>query len=126
MHGEVPDGAAGKAQWLYDIGIGAEGQPLARGQSHHGRICLSRRFVVRKGGEKNGIEKRGRCFPTRPMGESHQLIAQPWAAAAKCLYTLEHSDLWTSVRRVGHGVSPLLRWCCTFVQRASMTAACAS
>ena len=65
-----PDRPAGEAQGLDDVGVGAEGQPLARRQGQHGGVGL-------RGGRVGG---EGRAGTPRRAGPPRPCRPAPWAS----------------------------------------------
>ena len=89
VHGQVASGAAGESQGLHDIGVGAEGQVVARRELDQGGVGLGRPMALlvlgREGGQEDRLEKGGRRLAACAVGQGHDLIAQAGTSAPERL-----------------------------------------
>ncbi len=147
VHGQVAHRAAGEAQGLDHVGVGAEGQPLAGGELQHGGVrlscccCVSPAAAAGEGRQEHGVEQRGRGLAAGAVGQGHDLVEQAGSPTAKGLDALE-DDCFPTGRGcrcrscgVGHGASTRAASvmpstpsssCCTIDHSSSIKAFCAS
>jgi hypothetical protein len=126
VHGEVPRRPARKAQRLDHVGVGAESQPLTRGQDEDRCIGLRLGGLCGERREEDGIEQRGRRLPAGAVGQGDHVVEEARPAAAEGLDPLEHDGLTVRgprfPRRVGHDATSTARWRCTLDHSSSSKA----